>query len=135
MKKKMLVLLLGLSLILMFAFATACSKKESAEETTAVTEKAYTLEIVSRDGSSKSYEGSTSQEFLKGAMDELAEKGDFSYEEADGMITTINGERADYNADGAYWAIYVNGDYGQFGADQQPVSDGDAYKFEYTSAQ
>ena len=114
---------------------TACSKKEAAEEAATGAEKAYTLEVVSKDGSSKSYDGTTSQEFLRGAMDELAGQGGFSYEEADGIIVTINGEKADYNADGSYWSIYVNGDYGQYGADKQPVSDGDAFKFEYTSGQ
>ena len=67
-------------------------------------------------------------------MDELKDQG-FTYEGTDSeygiYITTINGIKADYDADGAYWSIYVNGEYGQFGADQQPVNDGDAFKFAY----
>ena len=51
------------------------------------------------------------------------------------MINKINGQSAVYDTDGAYWSIYVNGEYGQYGADSQPVNDGDAFKFEYTLAQ
>lgn len=134
MKRKILAVLLAVSMILTLAFAAGCSKQEAADES-AGGDKAYTLEVVSQDGSSRTYEATTSQEFLKGVMDELAESQDFSYEESGGIIGTINGERADYNEDNAYWAIYVNGEYGQYGADQQPVAAGDAFKFEYTPAE
>ena len=46
------------------------------------------------------------------------------------FITSINGITAD-GSDGAYWSIYVNGEYGQYGADSQPVNDGDAFSFRY----
>ena len=133
MRRKILAILLVVSMILTLAFAAGCSKQEAADES-AGGDKSYTLEVVSQDGSSRTYEATTAQEFLKGAMDELAEAQDFSYGEEGGFIVTINEERADYNEDNAYWAIYVNGEYGQYGADQQPVTDGDAYKFEYTPA-
>ena len=72
-------------------------------------------------------------------MDELTENDEFTYEGTDSdygiMINTINGVTADYNVDGAYWAIYVNGEYGQYGADTQPVADGDAFQFVYETAQ
>ena len=51
------------------------------------------------------------------------------------MISTINGETADYATDGAYWALYVNGEYGMYGADSQPVADGDKYTWTYEKAQ
>ena len=70
-------------------------------------------------------------------MDELQASGDFSYSgeksEYGLFLTTINGVTADYDATGAYWAIYVNGDYGQYGADTQPVTDKDSYQFVYTT--
>ncbi len=95
--------------------------------------KAFTVEVTGESGETKSYTGRTDAEFLRGLMDELAEKGDFSYEGSEGdyglMITTINGEEAIYENDGSYWAIYVNGEYGNFGADQQPVEDGGVYGF------
>ena len=67
-------------------------------------------------------------------MDELKEDG-FTYEGSDSdyglFINSINGLEANYDTDGAYWAIYVNGDYGQYGADSQPVADGDSFGFVY----
>lgn len=97
--------------------------------------KAYTLEVVGADGSTKSYEGKTDAEYLRGLMDELQAEGGFSYDGSDSdyglYITTINGETADYDTEGAYWSIYVNGEYGQYGADSQPVADGDAFQFVY----
>lgn len=97
--------------------------------------KAYTVTVVSADESTQTYEGTTDAEYLRGLMDELQETGAFSYEGSDSAyglyITTINGETADYDADGAYWSIYVNGAYGQYGADAQPVADGDAFQFVY----
>lgn len=134
MKKRLIVAVLGLVMIITAVLGCACGKQEQTEGA-ASADKAYTLEVVAKDGSSKSYESSTSKEFLKEAMDELSESEDFSYEEAGGMITTINGERADFNEDKAYWAIYVNDEYGQLGAAEQPVSDGDSFKFEYTPAE
>ncbi len=98
-------------------------------------EKAYTLEVLDDAGALKSYEGRTDAEYLSGIMTELAEGGDFSYEAEEGayglFITTINGVTADFNTDGSYWAIYVNGNYGDYGADQQPVTDGDTFRFAY----
>ena len=68
-------------------------------------------------------------------MDELVKTTDFTYEASKSeyglYIEAINGLKADYTADGAYWAIYVNGEYGQYGADQQPVNSGDKYSLVY----
>lgn len=98
--------------------------------------KSVTLEVVDNNGESKMYDTKTDAEFLAGLMDELAETGKFSYQgdksEYGIYINTVNGVTADYNVDGSYWAIYVNGDYGMYGADSQPVADGDAFKLEYT---
>jgi len=47
-------------------------------------------------------------------------------------ITTVNGVTADFDKDGAYWSIMVNGEYGQYGADSQPVADGDEFQLVYT---
>lgn len=113
-----------------FALVYFLNKPKTVEGT-----KAYTVAVVDKDGNSKEYTGKTDAEFLRGLMDELTAGGDFSYAGDDSdyglYITTINGVTADYNADGAYWSIYVNEEYGQFGADAQPVNDGDSFKFVY----
>jgi len=65
----------------------------------------------------------------------MKKDGDFTYEGSTSeyglYIISINGLTPDYEKDGAYWSIYVNGEYGQYGADAQPVADGDTYRFAY----
>ncbi len=133
-KKSILAWVLALVAVCAFFLALYLSNKPKAEAGT----KAYTLEVVDNEGQSKVYTGKTDAEFLRGVMDELAAKGDFSYEGTEGayglMIETVNGVTADYAKDGAYWAIYVNDEYGMYGADAQPVTDGDAFKLVYEGA-
>ena len=97
--------------------------------------KEYTVNVVDAEGTTVTYDGTTDAQYLSELMDELVEEGDFSYVGEAGeyglYITTINGITADYATDGAYWSIYVNGVYGQYGADSQPVTDGDEYSFVY----
>ncbi len=90
--------------------------------------KAITIEVVGKEKDA-TYELKTDAKYLVEAMDEA--KG-LTYEMADGMINTINGETADYSKNSSYWAIYVNDEYGMYGANEQPVEDGDVFKFEYT---
>ncbi len=97
--------------------------------------KNITVKVVNDKGEETVYSLSTDQEFLRGAVGEIPELTIEGTESEYGlMIDTINGLRADYTLDGAYWSIYVNGDYGMHGLDTQPVADGDVYSFEYTKA-
>ena len=123
------------ALIAVFAF---CYNKFSAKST--VGEKAIVIEVVDSNGESTKYEMNTDAEYLKDAMDELAEaNNDFSYSGTESeygtMIEVINGEQAIFTEDNAYWALYVNGEYGQYGADQQPVVNEDTYTWQYENAE
>lgn len=51
------------------------------------------------------------------------------------MVESVNGVFADYVKDGAYWAIYVDGAYGNYGIDAQPLEDGHTYQLVYTIAE
>ncbi|WP_405320093.1 DUF4430 domain-containing protein [Frisingicoccus sp.] len=95
--------------------------------------KDVTIEVIDDKGSSTMYEVSTDAEYLRQAMEE-AEGLEFSGEETEYGLTLmeVNGVVADFNVDGAYWSIMVNGEYGQYGADAQVVSDGDAFQLVYT---
>lgn len=95
--------------------------------------KAITLEVRNQAEETSEYQVRTDAEYLRQAMEE-AEGFTFDGEEGEYGFTlyTINGETHNWNADGSYWAIYVNGEYGQNGIDSQPVKDGDVYRFEYT---
>ncbi len=94
--------------------------------------KAITIEVVDDQGTKTTYNLNTDAEYLKQAMEE-ADGLTFSGSESDyGLyLETVNGLTADYNTDGAYWSIYVNGGYGQYGVDSQPVADGDTYTLQY----
>ncbi len=97
--------------------------------------KNITIEVVNSAAESTIYELTTDAEFLRQAMEE-AEGLTFEGDETEyGLnISTVNGERADFTLDGAYWGFYVNGEYCNYGIDTQPVIDGDAFKIEYTPA-
>lgn len=89
------------------------------------------IEVIDSTGKSTKYALTTHADYLKEVMDEA---DGLEYETADGMVMVINGERADYVQDGAYWAFYVNGDYCNYGIAEQPVNDGDIFVIEYTRA-
>lgn len=95
--------------------------------------KAITITVVNKAEESKIYEVKTDAEFLRQAMEETK---DLTFEGTESeygmMVETVNGELADYNADGAYWAFYVNDEYCNYGIDSQPVADGDAFSIVYT---
>ena len=44
-------------------------------------------------------------------------------------VKTVNGITADYDADGVYWAFYINDEYAQTGVDSTPITEGDRYAF------
>ena len=99
-------------------------------------QKNVTITVVASDGTKTEYSVKTDAEYLKGAMDDA--KGlTYSGTESDYgmMVDTVNGMRADYSLDGAYWAFYINGEYCNFGIESQPVADGDAFSIEYTLAE
>lgn len=100
--------------------------------------KEYTLEVVDDAGKVTKYEARTDAEYLRQALEELEEVKDFSLEGEDGeyglYIQTVNDLSADFMTDGAYWAVYVNGEYGMYSVDEQPVTDGDAYRLVYESS-
>ncbi len=55
------------------------------------------------------------------------EQGDYGL-----FITHVNGIRADYNLDGAYWSINQNGEALMTGADSTNISGGESFELVYT---
>lgn len=91
-----------------------------------------TVEVLDDQGEVKSYESSTDAEMLYDALLEIDGLTLDGYESDYGYyITAVNGLTADYDKDGAYWSLYVNGEYGSFGVESQPVADGDTYRLAY----
>ena len=97
--------------------------------------KNIVIEVKDSEGNVTSYEVTTDAEFLRQAMDETE---GLTYDGSDSeygmMVEVVNGEQAIYSEDNAYWAFYVNGEYGNYGIDSQPVTDGDTYSIVYEAA-
>lgn len=94
--------------------------------------KTITLEVLNQENQTSEYQVKTDAEYLRQAMEEAkdftfdGEEGDYGF-----TLYTVNGETHNWNTDGSYWAVYVNGEYAQYGIESQPVKDGDVYRFEY----
>lgn len=95
--------------------------------------KAITITVVNAAAQEKVFPLKTDAQYLLQAMEE-AEGLTFSGEEGPYgmMITEVGGERAVYDENGAYWSFTVNGEYCNYGASEQPVTDGDAFVIAYT---
>lgn len=95
--------------------------------------KSITIEVINSKSESVVYELKTDAEFLRQAMEEVDGLTFNGTESEYGlMVSEVNGEIADFSANGAYWSFYVNGEYCNYGIDTQPVLDGDAFSIAYT---
>lgn len=93
--------------------------------------KNVVIEVVDMNENITRYEITTHADYLETAMNEAEE---LTYETKDGMVMVVNGKRADYVLDGAYWGFFVNGNYCNYGIADQPVNDGDVFSISYTKA-
>ena len=93
--------------------------------------KEFTVTVVYADGTSKDFNYVTDEEFVGPVL------------EADGLIrgnagpygmeiTEVDGKKAVYAEDKAYWAVYEGEEYAMQGIDTTPVVDGAIYKLVYT---
>lgn len=111
-----------LSLVMVFS---GCGKKAPADSET---ELSFTFEVVHLDGTEKSFEVKTYKTIL---ADALTEKGYISgYQSQYGLtIESVDGETLDWETSGAYWAVYVNGEYAMVGVSSIEIEDGATYTF------
>lgn len=95
--------------------------------------KNITIEVVDSKGASTVYKLKTDAQFLRQAIEEteglevIGTESDYGL-----MVSTVNGETADFSVDASYWGFYVNGEYCNYGIDTQPVEDGDAFQIIYS---
>lgn len=95
--------------------------------------KTITVEVTHKDESKKTFSCKTDEEYLDKV---LVGEGIVEDNQADfGLyILVVDGERADYNEDGAYWAVLQNGEATTTGASETPIHDGDVISLVYTRA-
>ena len=89
--------------------------------------KTIEVEVTHLDGKEVSFTLNTEEEYLAPAlMEEELISG--TQEEYGLFIDTVDGEYAD-PALNHWWVFTVNGEMGMYGADAQPIADGDVYAF------
>ena len=134
MKSKFVLSVLSLVLIVAMALTfSACGNDSNTNTGDAKVEKTFVFKVVDLDGSEKSFDIKTDATTVGEAL--VAEKlisgeqGDYGL-----MVDTVNGIKYDYNADGAYWAFYVNGEYAMSGVDTTEIEETAVYSFVATKA-
>lgn len=96
--------------------------------------KNISVDVVYQNGITDHYQIATEAQFLLEALRSIP---DFQIDgtttvEFGLMVTTINGRRAEYQKDGAYWALYCDGEPCNYGVSKQTISDEENYAFKYT---
>lgn len=91
----------------------------------------YTVTVTHADGSTKEFSYTTTEKYV-GTL--LQQEGLIEGPiEAYGIyIQVVDGERAVYEENGAYWAFYENGEYAMAGIDQTVATEGAHYELIYT---
>ena len=133
MKRSIIAILLAVAMLTAFA-ACGGSPAETEPTTIATTEAPaptpvnVTLTVTMADGTKNTHEITTEKQTLGEALDEagLIERDE------KGMIVKVDGVEASWDADQAYWALYVNEEYSMKGADDVLLANGTIYEFRYT---
>lgn len=98
--------------------------------------KSISIDVVYDNEATDRYQVTTEAQFLSEALNAIPDlqiDGTTS-REFGLMITAINGKRADYQKDGAYWSLLCDGEPCSYGVSQQPIKDGEHYILQYTLA-
>ena len=129
--KKILSLILVLSLTAAAMLSlNSCGNKDKAPLDDGV-KKTITVTVVDDKGESETFTITTTKTRLRGALEqEKLVQGDES--EHGLYVKFVNGVRADYDKDGAYWSFSKDGVMLMTGVDDTVIADGDKYEITYT---
>ncbi len=145
--RKALSFILCIVLIAAIAlFTTACNDNKTNDDTTTTTNSAvsttespeatvlgegktkFNFTVTDLEGKETAFEINTDKKTVGEALLDLkliaGEQGDYGL-----YVKTVNGTTLDYDKDGAYWAFYVNGEYGTTGVDATDIVAGTTYTF------
>ncbi len=93
--------------------------------------KEFTLVVVHKDGQSKEIPCKSDLDYLGEALQKegliTGEQGPYGL-----YIHEVDGEKAVFEEDGAYWAFYEGDAYATKGIDLTPIENGKVYKLVYT---
>ena len=128
--RTVLSVILCTALIAAAAFVfTSCSGNNQTTTVDATASDAngqFSLTIVDLEGNETKMELAGGGKYLGEVLEAI---GLISGEEGPyGMyITSVNGITADYDTDGTYWALYINGEYAETGIDTTEIVPGASY--------
>ena len=123
--KKLLSLVLICTLLIsaMLAFSGCDAKPTGTGK-----EVSFTVLVIDKEGNETKFEITTDKATVGEALLEEklidGEQGDYGL-----YIKTVNGILADYDVDGTYWGVYVNGESAVTGVDSIEVTEGATYTF------
>ena len=131
--KKLLTILLSVMLVLSLAACSIAGEDSGSTPAAGGEMKSFTVTVVHADGSSKDFTYESDKEFVGPVLQEAGlikgNAGPYGLE-----ITHVDGEKAVYAEDKAYWAVYEGEEYALQGIDTTPIRDGGVYKLVYTGA-
>lgn len=130
MKNKKLAIVLCSVLVVLIAAASvifAVTRPETDDD-----KKDIVVTVEYKDGQEKEFEIKTEKEFLADALleEEMVSKEEYEM----GYYTVIDGVRADYTQDGAWWCVYEAGEMTSVGMNELAIEDGDEFEIVYTPA-
>ncbi len=140
---KISAVIITLTLIAAMALCmTSCGKTETPTDTSSPVstvdakvvgegKTAFKFAVTYADGKTENYTVNTDKTTVGEA---LLDAGLISGSDSEYglMVDTVNGVKADYNTDKAYWAFYINGEYAQTGVSATNISADATYSFVYT---
>lgn len=130
MKKKALLITLAAVLVLALAAGMLALYRFTRPDAVAG-DKRIAVTVVHKDGTERVFEYDTDEEYLgtvlSGAGLLQGDEGPYGL-----MIHTVDGEKADWNTDQSYWAVYQGEEYATVGIDQLVIKDGDTFSLVYT---
>ena len=138
MQKKTLLLIIGIVLAvaaLVGAWFLLNPPAEPAAPTDPTAEPgvAFTVVVVHSDGTEKTFRYRSEEEYVGTVLLEegliTGENGQYGL-----YIKTVDGEKAVYEEDNAYWGFFIGDEYAATGVDMTPITEGAVYKLVYTKA-
>lgn len=120
--------ILSLTLALLMLVITCLAIVSCNDDETDTSEKTFTFTVVHADGTTKDFTITTTETILANA---LVNEGIIAGEDGPyGLyVKTVDGETLDYETDGKYWALYIDGQYAVTGVDSTEIKDGATYSF------
>lgn len=125
-KKLIIALVAVVAVIALFIGIFVATRPETTQGS-----KTITVEVIHSDASANTFTYHTDEEYLGPVLSAngliVNEDGPYGI-----FIVEVDGERAVYEEDGAYWCLLIGEEYAMTGADNTPINDGDSFKLVYT---